>query len=104
MRWRRWPPRMPGLGLSCVCPSSPISRHVRPGSVEGLSMTGSGGVVQNEAEGVPATGVDGADAVADRCGRPAAGGADRAVAGGEDQRLALAEDGGVAAGLGAGPL
>src|SRR6516164_3858194 len=70
----------------------------------GAQDGGASGVVEDQAQGVAATGADGADAVPDRGRGPAAGGAERAVAGGEDQAAALLEHGGGAAGLGAGPL
>src|SRR6516162_10204991 len=78
----------------------PVARRLRACG----TRPDSSGVVEDEAERVAAAGADGADAVADRGGGPAAGGVQRAVAGGEDQAVALRQHGGHAAGLGAGAL
>src|SRR2546430_9123914 len=62
------------------------------------------GVVEDEAEGVPAAGADGAHAVPDRARGPAARAAHRPVPGGEDQAVALLQGDAGAAGLRPRPL
>src|SRR5215831_21144858 len=91
-----WTPRSP--------PGSTPHIRTQAETPPPASARRSGGVVEDQAEGVPAAGPDRGHPVPDRRGRPAARRGDRPVAGGEDQPVALRDQRGGSPRLRAGPL